>query len=153
MKILVLNGPNLNMTGIRKKDVYGKETLKDINKELKIYGKMKGVKVCFYQSNYEGKIINIIHKSRKKYDGVVINAGAYTHYSIAIRDAIESVSDYIPYIEVHMSDIHKREDFRKVSVITEVCKAQICGLGKDSYKKGIDLLCNQKLLNEKNIQD
>lgn len=147
MKILVLNGPNLNMTGIRKKNVYGTETLEDINRELKEYGNKKGTDIDFYQSNHEGDIIDMIHKCKDEYDGVVINAGAYTHYSYAIRDAIEAVSDFISFVEVHMSDIHKREDFRKISVITEVCQKQICGLGKDSYKRGIDYLCEK--LNEK----
>lgn len=140
MKILVLNGPNLNMTGIRKKNVYGAETLEDINNELKAYGEEKGAELTFYQSNHEGDIIDIIHKSKDEYDGVVINAGAYTHYSYAIRDAIEAVADFTPFVEVHMSDIHKREDFRKISVITEVCVKQISGYGKDGYKMGIDLL-------------
>jgi 3-dehydroquinate dehydratase-2 len=140
MKILVLNGPNLNMTGIRKKNVYGDETLDDINNELKSYGESKGAEMFFYQSNHEGDIIDVIHKSKDEYDGVVINAGAYTHYSYAIHDAIEAVQDFTPFVEVHMSDIHKREDFRKISVITDVCVKQISGLGKDSYKKGIDLL-------------
>ncbi len=140
MKILVLNGPNLNMTGIRKKDVYGAQTLDDINAELREYGEGKGADMYFYQSNHEGDIIDIIHKSMDKYDGVVINAGAYTHYSYAIRDAIECVGDYTKFVEVHMSDIHAREDFRKKSVITDVCVKQISGYGKDSYKMGIDLL-------------
>lgn len=140
MKILILNGPNLNMTGIRNKNVYGGETLNDINAQLKTYAEQKGAELFFYQSNHEGDLIDIIHKSMNDYDGVVINAGAYTHYSYAIRDAIESVSDYTPFVEVHMSDIHNREDFRKKSVITDVCKKQICGFGKDSYKMGIDLL-------------
>lgn len=139
-KILVLNGPNLNMTGIRKKNVYGTETLDDINAQLKAYGDSKGAEISFYQSNHEGAIIDVIHQSKDDYDGVVINAGAYTHYSYAIRDAIEAVSDYTPFVEVHMSDIHKRENFRKISVITEVCVKQISGYGKDSYKMGIDLL-------------
>lgn len=139
-KILVLNGPNLNMTGIRKKDVYGAETLDDINKYLKEYAQSKGADLFFYQSNHEGSIIDIIHKSKDEYDGVVINAGAYTHYSYAIRDAIEAVKDFTPFVEVHMSDIHSREDFRKISVITDVCVKQISGFGKDSYKMGIDLL-------------
>ena len=94
----------------------------------------------FYQSNHEGDIIDAIHASRNDYDGVVINAGAYTHYSYAIRDAIEAVQDYTLFVEVHMSDIHAREDFRKTSVITDVCVKQISGFGKDSYKMGIDLL-------------
>ncbi len=139
-KILVLNGPNLNMTGIRKKNVYGGETLKQINEELKIYGKANGAKVSFFQSNHEGDLIDVIHESKDEFDGVVINAGAYTHYSYAIRDAIEAVSEFTPFVEVHMSNIHEREDFRKISVITDVCIKQICGYGKDSYKMGIDLL-------------
>lgn len=139
-KILVINGPNLNMTGIRKKDVYGAKTLDEMNEELKVYGLEKGCEVSFFQSNHEGAIIDTIHDSRNKFDGVVINAGAYTHYSYAIRDAIEAVEEYLPFVEVHMSDIHKREDFRKISVITEVCIKQISGFGEDSYKMGIDLL-------------
>ena len=139
-KILVINGPNLNMTGIRKKNIYGSETLKAIDEELKIYGKARGAKISFFQSNHEGDLIDMIQQSREEYDGVVINAGAYTHYSYAIRDAIESVNEFLPLVEVHMSDIHNREEFRKTSVITEVCKKQICGYGKDSYKMGIDLL-------------
>lgn len=139
-KILVLNGPNLNMTGIRKTDVYGAQTLDDINAYLKQHGEDCGADVAFYQSNHEGDIIDVIHKSKDDYDGVVINAGAYTHYSYAIRDAIEAVKDFTPFVEVHMSDIHNREDFRKISVITDVCVKQISGYGKDSYKMGIDLL-------------
>lgn len=141
MKILVLNGPNLNMTGIRKTNVYGAQTLDDINNELKAYGESKGCEMYFYQSNHEGALIDVIHESKDKYDGVVLNAGAYTHYSYAIRDAIEAVADFTPFVEVHMSDIHKREDFRKISVIIDVCVKQISGFGKDSYKMGIDLLC------------
>ena len=113
---------------------------RSINKEIEQYAKEKGVDVSFFQSNSEGAIIDEIHSSMNMYDGVVINAGAYTHYSYAIRDAIECVKEFTPFVEVHMSDIHAREDFRKVSVITDVCKAQICGFGKNSYKKGIDLL-------------
>ena len=100
----------------------------------------QGIEGEIYQSNHEGAIIDVIHESKDKYDGVVINAGAYTHYSYAIHDAIEAVHDYTPFVEVHMSDIHKREDFRKISVITDVCIKQISGFGKDSYKMGIDLL-------------
>ena len=140
MKILILNGPNLDMTGIRKKDVYGAETLDDIIEELREYGEGKGAEMEFYQSNHEGDLIDVIHESKDEYDGVVINAGAYTHYSYAIRDAIECVNEFTPFVEVHMSDIHKREDFRHISVITDVCIKQISGFGKDSYKMGIDLL-------------
>lgn len=139
-RILVLNGPNLNMTGIRKKDIYGAETLEDINAELKAYGESLGCEMYFYQSNHEGALIDVIHESRDKYDGVVLNAGAYTHYSYAIRDAIEAVADFTPFVEVHMSDIHSREEFRHISVITDVCVKQISGYGVDSYKMGIDLL-------------
>ena len=106
MKILVLNGPNLNMTGIRSKSVYGAETLEDINKEIEQYAEEKGVCVSFFQSNSEGAIIDEIHSSMNKYDGVVINAGAYTHYSYAIRDAIECVKEYTPFVEV---DVYKRQ--------------------------------------------
>lgn len=116
------------------------KSLKQINDELKLYGKANGAKVSFFQSNHEGDIIDVIHESKDEFDGVVINAGAYTHYSYAIRDAIEAVQEFTPFVEVHMSDIHKREDFRKISVITDVCVKQICGYGKDSYKMGIDLL-------------
>ena len=140
MRILILNGPNLNMTGIRKKDVYGAETLDDINEYLREYGESKGAQMFFCQSNHEGDLIDIIHRSKDEYDGVVINAGAYTHYSYAIRDAIECVNEFTPFVEVHMSDIHKREGFRHISVITDVCIKQISGYGKDSYKMGIDLL-------------
>ena len=141
MKLLVINGPNLNLTGIRKKGVYGTRTLGEINESLKEYARNKGAELDFFQSNHEGEIIDAIQNSRTRYDGAVINAGAYTHYSYAIRDAIEAVSDFLPYVEVHMSDIHAREDFRKLSVITDVCIKQICGFGEDSYKMGIDLLC------------
>lgn len=140
MKILIMNGPNLNMTGIRKTNVYGAETLADINNQLKEYGESKGAQMFFYQSNHEGDLIDMIHRSKDEYDGVVLNAGAYTHYSYAIRDAIEAVDGFTPFVEVHMSDIHQREDFRKISVITDVCVKQISGFGKDSYKMGIDLL-------------
>ena len=139
-KFLVINGPNLNMTGIRKTDVYGAQTLDEINAELSEYAAAKGCELDFFQSNHEGAIIDVIHSCREKYDGVVINAGAYTHYSYAIRDAIEAVGGFLPFVEVHMSDIHSREEFRHLSVITDVCKKQICGFGKDSYKMGIDLL-------------
>ena len=139
-KILVLLGPNLNMVGVREKGIYGTENSESIELQIKEYAQNNGFSADVFQSNHEGDIIDMIQQSREEYDGVVINAGAYTHYSYAIRDAIESVQDYLPFVEVHMSDIHNREDFRKTSVITEVCRKQICGYGKDSYKMGIDLL-------------
>ena len=122
-KILVLNGPNLNMTGIRKKDVYGSETLDDINAQLAEYAAEKGCELSFFQSNHEGAIIDKIQQSRNEADGVVINAGAYTHYSYAIRDAISAIS--IPVVEVHISNVFARDEFRKNSVIAPVCLSLI----------------------------
>jgi len=140
MKLVVINGPNLNMTGIRKKDIYGSQTIEEINNELRLYANGKGAEIDFFQSNHEGEIIDFIHSCIIEYDGAVINAGAYTHYSYAIRDAIEAVEEFLPFVEVHMSDIHSREDFRKNSVISDVCKKQFYGNGIGSYKMGIDLL-------------
>ena len=137
-KILVLNGPNLNMTGIRKKNVYGAETLDDINAQLKAYGDSKGAEISFYQSNHEGEIIDKLHLARKNYDGVILNAGAYTHYSYAIRDAIAAIK--IPVVEVHLSNIHSRDEFRHTSVIAPVCVGQISGFGKYSYHMAVDAL-------------
>lgn len=134
-KILVINGPNLNLTGTRKTDIYGTMTLTDIVAEIKEKGAEIGFSCDHFQSNHEGAIIDTLHAARGVYDGIVINAGAYTHYSYAIRDAIEAIE--IPCIEVHMSDIHKREEFRHTSVISPVCRKQICGLGKDSYIHGL----------------
>ena len=142
-KILVLNGPNLNMTGIRKKDVYGSETLADINAELAAYAAERDCELSFFQSNHEGAIIDKIQQSRNEADGVVINAGAYTHYSYAIRDAIEAVG--LPTVEVHLSDIHAREPFRAVSVIEPVCIAQICGMGKQGYIEAAKLLLSRAM--------
>ena len=131
MKFLVLNGVNLNMTGKREKEIYGSKTLEDINEELAAFCKKQGHEVDFYQSNLEGELCTSIQKAEGKYDGIVLNAGAYTHYSYAIRDAIASVS--VPVVEVHMSNIHAREEFRRNSVLTEVCKGAILGFGKNSY--------------------
>ena len=131
MKILILNGVNLNLTGRREKDVYGAETLDDINAQLKAFAEERGHSVAFKQSNLEGELCTAIHEAEGKYDGIVLNAGAYTHYSYAIRDAIASVT--VPVIEVHMSNVHAREEFRKKSVLTEVCKGEILGFGKYSY--------------------
>ena len=140
MKYLVINGPNLNMTGKREPEIYGSETLDDINAEIKAFANGKGVEVDFYQSNHEGAIIDTIHASMGVYDGIVMNPGAYTHYSYAIRDAVASVN--VPVVEVHISDIHAREEFRKISVIAPVCVKQIYGLGKKGYMVAIDHLMN-----------
>lgn len=137
-KILVIHGPNLNLLGEREPGVYGTDTFESINREISEYCKSLGFECEIFQSNHEGEIIDKLHDARKCFDGVVINAGAYTHYSYAIRDAIAAIR--IPVIEVHMSDIHKREAFRAVSVIEPVCRRQICGFGKKSYLMGVDAL-------------
>ncbi len=130
MKFLFVNGVNLNMTGEREKGVYGTQTLDQINAEISAH--FKGDKCEFFQSNIEGEICTAIQSADKNgFDGVILNAGAYTHYSIAIRDAIASVKT--PVIEVHMSNVHAREEFRHKSVISEVCRGVICGFGKNSY--------------------
>ena len=130
-KVLVINGPNLNFLGRRQNYIYGNETLDEINDYIKLEGEKISISVDFYQSNHEGEIINKIYNEFENYDGFVINAGAFTHYSYAIYDAILSVDKI--FIEVHLSNIFSREDFRKRSVTSEACLGQICGLGKHSY--------------------
>lgn len=130
-KVLVLHGPNLNLLGERETGIYGKDTIENINGELMEKAKELNIECNIYQSNIEGEIIDRLHGARGKYDGVIINAGAYTHYSIAIRDAIASIR--IPTVEVHMSNIYAREEFRHHSVIAPVCAGQISGFGKFSY--------------------
>ncbi len=130
-RVLVINGPNLNLLGSREKDVYGTETLTDIARKVMIEAERLGLEADFVQSNHEGEIIDKIHEARGKYDVLIINPGAYTHYSIAIRDAIKAVE--IPAIEIHLSNIHSREEFRRISVIAPVCVGQICGFGSTSY--------------------
>ncbi len=130
-KILVINGPNLNLLGVREKNVYGSETLLDIAKAVNVTSEELGLETDFIQSNIEGEIIEKLHAARGVYDVIIINAAAYTHYSIAIRDAIKAIE--IPTIEIHLSNIHSREEFRHKSVIAPVCVGQICGFGKMSY--------------------
>lgn len=130
-RLLILLGPNLNMVGIREKGIYGTETAASIAREIKECAAELGFVAEIYQSNHEGDLIDKIHESRFRFDCAVINAGALTHYSYALRDAIASVS--IPYVEVHMSNIHAREEFRHKSVIAPVCAGQISGFGKWSY--------------------
>ena len=130
-KIMLINGPNLNMLGIRQPEIYGTVTLADIEKGLTQKAKELGFELECFQSNSEGAIIDAIQSGFKRVDGIILNAGAYTHYSYAIRDAISSVM--LPVMEVHLSDIHKREEFRSISVIEPVCKCQICGLGEKGY--------------------
>jgi len=131
MKILIMNGPNLNMLGIREKGVYGSETLEDIAKKVINEASKLQIDFDFMQTNHEGEIIDRIHGARGVYDGLIINPGALTHYSYSIRDAIKAVE--IPTIEIHLSNIHAREEFRSKSVIAPVCVGQICGFGSLSY--------------------
>ena len=138
MNILVINGPNLNMLGAREPGVYGSDTLDSINAEIDTYAKAMNIECDFYQSNCEGELISKIHSLMTDYDGCVFNAGAYTHYSYAIRDAISSVNK--PVIEVHMSNVHAREEFRHTSVISSVCKGTIAGFGKQSYMLAVEAL-------------
>ena len=140
MNILVINGPNLNLLGMRNIEIYGSETLEDIMDWLKSASEASSHRFKFYQSNYEGKIIDTIHDEKDWAQGIIINPAAFTHYSYAIRDAIESVD--IPTVEVHLSDIKHREKFRKISVLKEVCLKQIYGLGKMSYLEGLKVLIN-----------
>ncbi|MBQ4154861.1 MAG: type II 3-dehydroquinate dehydratase [Clostridia bacterium] len=142
MKILVINGPNLNLLGVREPSVYGSRTLDDINKSINAFAKTLSAECDFFQSNSEGEIVSKIHTVLSDYDGCVINAGAYTHYSYAIRDAIAAVEK--PVIEVHMSNVHSREEFRHKSVISAVCKGVIAGFGENSYILAVKALCDLK---------
>ncbi|NLM75028.1 MAG: type II 3-dehydroquinate dehydratase [Clostridiaceae bacterium] len=132
LKIRVINGPNLNMLGVREPEIYGKQTLNDIEDLLRIEAQALDIQLDFFQSNHEGEIIDSIHGAyMENFDGLIINPGAYTHYSYAIRDAVSSVK--IPCIEVHLSNIYVRDEFRKNSVVAPVCTGQISGFGSDSY--------------------
>ncbi len=135
MKILVINGVNMNMLGFRETEKYGTMTLKDLEKDLYAFSFELGIDLETYQSNIEGKIVEKIHSAKDGIDGIIINAGAYTHTSIAIRDAISAVN--IPTIEVHMTNIYKREEFRHHSYLAPVCIGQISGFGANSYKLGL----------------
>ena len=138
LNIAVIHGPNLNLLGTREPGIYGAETLDKINKEIEQEAKKCGATTEFYQSNIEGQLVDYIHSCAGKIDGIVINAGAYTHYSIALRDAIAAVN--IPAVEVHLSNIYKREEFRHTSVIAPVCIGQISGFGAYSYILGLHAL-------------
>lgn len=138
MKILVLNGPNLNLLGEREPNIYGDNSLSSINEALAKEAAKMGFETAFFQSNGEGAIIDALHDARKDCAGVILNAGAYTHYSYAIRDAIAAIR--IPVIEVHLSNVDSREEFRKTSVIAPVCKGSISGFGKFSYELALTAL-------------
>lgn len=137
-KILVLLGPNLNMIGQREVDIYGCETAEEINTQIKEKARRLGLECEIYQSNWEGALIDKIHESRRIASGIIINAGALSHYSVALRDALTCVN--IPRIEVHMSNICAREAFRRSSVLAEICDGQICGFGKNSYFLALDAM-------------
>ncbi len=138
MKILVINGPNLNVLGVREPDIYGRKTYKTLVKETMSHGRKSGIKIVTFQSNCEGRIVGKIQKALGKYDGIVINPGAYTHTSIAILDALKAVN--IPTVEVHISEVDEREDFRKISYVRLFAEKCISGKGFDGYIEAIDYL-------------
>ena len=145
MKIIVINGPNLNMLGIREKNIYGTFTYEDLCKYIETYPnyKEKDIDFTFLQTNHEGEIVDYLHKAyTEKYDGIVLNAGGYTHTSVAIHDAIKAVS--IPTVEVHISNIHAREEFRKVCMTSSACVGQITGLGKLGYVLAVVYLTEER---------
>ena len=143
MKILVINGPNLNMLGVREKELYGEKSYSSLLKLIKRSAKERCVKVSCYQSNFEGAIVTKIQRALNRYDGIVINPGAYTHTSVAILDALKSVN--IPTVEVHITAVNEREDFRKISYVKEYAFLTITGKGFDGYIEAIDaLLTNTK---------
>ncbi len=133
MKFLVINGVNLNLTGLREKSVYGTQTLAQINEKIAAFCAAQGDSVDFYQSNIEGELVDKLHEAflQKSYDGILLNAGAFTHYSYALRDGIAAID--IPVVEVHMSNVHAREAFREKSVLSSVCRGVVCGFGAGSY--------------------
>lgn len=141
MKIMVINGPNINMLGIREPGVYGNKTYAELESEIERHCAERGAEVVVVQSNSEGEIIDFIHHALGNYDAIVINPGAYTHYSYAIRDALAAVC--VPAIEVHISNIHRREEFRRTSVTAAECVGQIAGFGFAGYKMAIDYLLSE----------
>lgn len=136
MRIQIINGPNINLLGKREPSIYGSESFEDYLVRLR--ARYPGVEISYYQSNIEGEMINKIHEVGFNYDGIILNAGAYTHTSIALQDAIRAVT--APVIEVHISNVHQREEFRHKSMISCACKGVICGFGLDSYRLGVEAL-------------
>lgn len=137
-KLLLMNGPNLNMLGVRDPAIYGTDTLASIEAEVVAYGAQHGVQIDCFQSNHEGALIDKLHEAHGVYDGIVYNPGAHTHYSYALHDAVECID--VPVVEIHISDISKREEFRRTSVIAPACVAQIKGKGKAGYLEAVDVL-------------
>lgn len=143
MKIMIINGPNLNMVGVREKGIYGTRSFEDICEYIKDEAEKKNIEIELFQSNIEGEIIDQIQKCYyEKFDGIIINPGAYTHYSYAIHDAIKSVN--IDTVEVHLSNIHSREEFRHKSVTAAACIGQICGFGEEGYILALNALMKRK---------
>ena len=144
IKIIILNGPNLNLLGEREEEQYGANSLKDIEKNCSKYANENGIKLSTFQSNIEGELVNQIQKSRNNQDGLIINAGGYTHTSVAIHDALKILK--IPIIELHISNIYNREEFRHKSLISKVAKGVICGFGVDGYLMSLQSM--KKILNK-----
>ncbi len=140
-RFLLMNGPNLNMLGIREPAIYGADTLESIEEEVVEYGAKLGVDIDCFQSNHEGELIDKLNEAHSEYDGVIYNPGAHTHYSYALRDAVASID--VPVVEVHISDVDNREDFRKISVFDGVCFAKIKGHGRQGYLEAVDALLDR----------
>lgn len=140
--VLVLEGPNLNLLGRREPEIYGALTLADIHRALAARAKEAGLTLAFFQSNHEGALVDAVQEAQGKYEFIILNAAAYTHYSIALRDAIAAVE--VPVIEVHLSNIHRRESFRHQSVLAPVVMGQICGFGADSYFAALEIVMRRK---------
>ena len=139
MKLLVINGPNLNMLGIREPDIYGRQDFASLERFIRESAAELGHKVTLFQSNHEGEIVDVIQSAYGVYEGIVINPAAYTHTSVAILDALKAVG--IPTVEVHLSDINEREEFRKFSYVSMVAKKTVCGLGFEGYRKALEYFC------------
>ncbi len=137
MKLLIINGPNLNLLGTRETSVYGNQTFEEYYKTLE--NMFKNIELTYYQSNIEGELINKLHEFGFTYDGIIFNAGGYTHTSVALRDAIAAIKT--PVIEVHISNVYAREDFRHTSLIASKCKGSISGFGMDSYRLAVESFC------------
>ncbi len=141
MRILVINGPNINMLGIREPDIYGKNTYADLCEMIESYAAEKGVEIKLFQSNHEGSIVDEIQAALGKFDGIVINPAAYTHTSVAILDALKSVA--LPAVEIHISDVSAREAFRQISYAGMACEKSFIGMGFEGYLRGIDYLMSR----------
>ncbi len=139
MRVLVINGPNLNLLGNRENNLYGNQSLQDINQALQELAEQKKIQIDFFQSNHEGALIDQIHQAQGKIDAMIVNAGALTHYSIALHDALKAVN--IPFVEVHLTNIHAREEFRHQSLLSPVARGGIFGLGAASYTLALLAIC------------